>query len=373
MTEDKIYLRTPDGELQAVERRDFDSEELLQELLENHPELLSGDQINPDRPVRWLLISREAGVPSEEGASDRWSMDHLLLDQDAIPTIVEVKRSTDTRTRRRVVGQVLDYAANAKEYWPADRIRVLASEQYGGPDEADLEVLRLLDEQGDAQEDVEWYWDQVEENMAQGRMRLLFVADELPSELTRIIYFLNRHTRDYLEVLGVQVRQYNAGELEAFVPMVVGHSEMTREKSSRRRGSRTPITVDELEEKTSPEAFELFSRILEEAEAHGLSVSRSPKGFNVAPEEGGDRSRLLYVFHRGAHNRDHDFLWAYTKPVPKALQSFAHEQYGEVPEASEMGQYTYEVLLDEDGLEAGYELWSAVLQVAERMQREGLD
>jgi hypothetical protein len=35
------------------------------------------------------------------------------LDQDAILTIVEVKRSTDTHVRREVVGQMLDYAANA--------------------------------------------------------------------------------------------------------------------------------------------------------------------------------------------------------------------------------------------------------------------
>jgi len=40
------------------------------------------------------------------------------LDQDAIPTIVEVKRSTDTRIRREVVGQMLGYAANAVVYCP---------------------------------------------------------------------------------------------------------------------------------------------------------------------------------------------------------------------------------------------------------------
>ena len=50
-------------------------------------------------------------------------MDHLFLDQDSIPTIVEVKRSTDTRIRREVVGQLLDYAANAVVYWPVERLQ----------------------------------------------------------------------------------------------------------------------------------------------------------------------------------------------------------------------------------------------------------
>lgn len=37
-------------------------------------------------------------------------MDHLFVDQDAIPTLVEVKRSSDTRIRREVVGQLLEYS-----------------------------------------------------------------------------------------------------------------------------------------------------------------------------------------------------------------------------------------------------------------------
>src|SRR5215210_6280547 len=111
------------GELVEMNERGYDTEDLLQGYLADHPDLLAGDQINDVEPRRWLLISREMGVPSEEGTSDRWSADHLFLDQDAIPTIVEVKRSTDTRARREVVAQMLDYAANGVLYWPLDRLR----------------------------------------------------------------------------------------------------------------------------------------------------------------------------------------------------------------------------------------------------------
>ena len=44
------------------------------------------------------MLSREVGVPGEEGGPGRWSLDHLLLDQDAIPTLVEVKRSSDAKS-----------------------------------------------------------------------------------------------------------------------------------------------------------------------------------------------------------------------------------------------------------------------------------
>src|SRR5689334_13424220 len=94
----------------------YELEGHLQALIERHPNLLAGDQVDPATPRRWLLLSREAAVPTEEVGGGRWSLDHLLLDQDAIPTLVEVKRSSNREIRRMVVGQMLDYAANAVLY-----------------------------------------------------------------------------------------------------------------------------------------------------------------------------------------------------------------------------------------------------------------
>ncbi len=68
--------------------RPYDSEDVLQELLARYPNLLAGEQIDADVPRRWLLITREAGVPSED-IEGRWSTDHQFLDQDAILTLVE--------------------------------------------------------------------------------------------------------------------------------------------------------------------------------------------------------------------------------------------------------------------------------------------
>ena len=81
--------------------------------------------MNPTDPRRWLLISREVGIPGEAHGAARWAIDHLFLDQEGIPTFVEVKRSSDTRIRREVFGQMLDYAANAMQYWPPGNIQAL--------------------------------------------------------------------------------------------------------------------------------------------------------------------------------------------------------------------------------------------------------
>src|SRR5690606_21214758 len=101
----------------------YASEARLQELLASYPNLVPGEQIDTNAPRRWLLVKREASIPAEEDGAGRWSVDHLFLDQDAVPTLIEVKRSTDTRIRREVVGQMLDYAANCVVYWPVEYMR----------------------------------------------------------------------------------------------------------------------------------------------------------------------------------------------------------------------------------------------------------
>ena len=121
------------GDLIEMAEQDYASEARLQEMLARYPNLLAGDQIDSNAPRRWLLVAREVSLAAEEGGSGRWSVDHLFLDQDSVPTIVEVKRSTDTRVRREVVGQMLDYAANAVVYWPLEALRARFEESRDDP------------------------------------------------------------------------------------------------------------------------------------------------------------------------------------------------------------------------------------------------
>ena len=118
-----VFLIQKDGQLVEMSEESYGSEADFQELLANIQIFSPEIRLTRKNPRRWLLISREAALPSEENGSDRWSVDHLFLDQDAIPTLVEVKRSSDTRIRREVVGQMLEYAANAVVYWPVEEIR----------------------------------------------------------------------------------------------------------------------------------------------------------------------------------------------------------------------------------------------------------
>ena len=120
----KIFLVEGKRKLTPMTETAYEREDDLQALLADYPDLLPGDQIDPENPRRWLLVARELGVPGSEEETGRWSLDHLFLDQDGTPTFVECKRAADTRARREVVAQMLDYAANGISYWKMDSLRI---------------------------------------------------------------------------------------------------------------------------------------------------------------------------------------------------------------------------------------------------------
>lgn len=220
----KIFLIQNGDTLATLEERPYQNEVLLQTLLERYPELLDGEQIDEASPRRWLLVSREVRFPDADDGGERMSLDHLFLDQDGIPTLVEVKRSSDTRIRREVVGQMLDYAANAISFWPMEYLRAQlesdAAQQDEDPDDVVARFLKLEEADEAA---VDAFWQTVKTNLQAKKMRLIFVADEIPPSLRRIVEFLNEQM-DPTEVLAVELRQFVGGGIQTIVPRLIGQT-----------------------------------------------------------------------------------------------------------------------------------------------------
>ncbi len=267
-----IFLMQDSGMLVEMREASYDSEALLQELLAQYPSLLAGDQINAEVPRRWLLVTREMSVPGEQDGAGRWALDHLFLDQDGVPTLVEVKRSTDTRLRREVVGQMLDYAANAVAYWPVETIRSLfeqTCERNGiAPEQALAELHR-------ENTDSERFWQQVKTNLQAGRIRMVFVADHIPPELQRIIEFLNTQMGN-AEVLGVAIPQFAGQGQRLFVPRVLGLTAAAQQqKSGGRRDTRQwdeDSFFAEMETQRGSEEARVSRKLLEWARSRGLRL-----------------------------------------------------------------------------------------------------
>jgi len=312
-----IYLLDPDGKLTEMEVTPFAAEVDFQALLAAHPNLLVGDQIDPGTPRRWLLISREVGVPDQEGTL-RWSLDHLFLDQDGVPTLVEVKRSSDSRIRREVVGQMLDYAANSVLTWTVETVSRWFEERCQRERiDADEAIGSFLAGEAATVDD---FWTSVKTNLQAGRIRLIFVADEIPAELRRVVEFLNRQM-DPAEVLAIEIRQYSDGRMRTLVPQVFGQtSEAIVRKSTpgprpKRQWDEESFFVDLVERRGEAEAG-VARRILDWARAQGCRIwwgqGVKDGGFYPMVDHGGEPNWTVAVWTYGTV--EIQFQWLQTRP-----------------------------------------------------------
>jgi hypothetical protein len=260
-----------DNRLNEFRRTEYGSEDLFQKLLADHPTMLAG-AAGPKGKL--ILVKREQAVPDQAEGAERWSLDHLFLDADGVPVLVEVKRASDTRARREVVAQMLDYAANGVAYWPIDRIisaygetAVLAGRD---PDE---ELSNFLGG-GDA----EGFWRQVEANLRSGRVRMLFVADRISKELTRIVEFMNEQMRP-AEVLAIEVEHFlGADGMRTLVPRLVGATARALTVKSIEATS-APMQESEwlqsLAEKCGRQALEGAERVIRWFRENGIEVEQT--------------------------------------------------------------------------------------------------
>ncbi|MFQ5903911.1 MAG: hypothetical protein ACE5JO_09490 [Candidatus Binatia bacterium] len=198
-------------------------EEALQTLIEKYPQILPGKQMDPgsDDPPRFVLLCREM-------TSGGGSLDHLLVDQRGILTLLEAKLIQNPEARRAVVGQVLEYAASAVESWGNGRVRAKAAEFWSRHGKKLGDVIR---ENFGGHTDEEAFWVEVEQNLQQGQIRLIIATDELWPEVRRIIEYLNGEMKR-AKIYGLELRCYGeeSGSL-VLVPNLIGQTQATRETS----------------------------------------------------------------------------------------------------------------------------------------------
>jgi hypothetical protein len=221
-----IFVLNGESQPVAVNQAAFDLERDLQTLIADYTDLIPGQLINPSDPRRWLLVQREMGISDDEESGDRWRLDHLFLDQDGTPTLVEVKMERDQRGRREVVAQMLDYAANAVLRWNVDKIRWAFERRCAENDQFPEEMLA---EFLGSQESVDSFWATVKKNLESQTIRMIFVSDKIHPELRTIVEFLNRQM-DPAEVLAVEL-QYFANDsrtVRTLVPTIYGQIAVAR-------------------------------------------------------------------------------------------------------------------------------------------------
>jgi hypothetical protein len=176
---------------------------------------------------------------------------------------------------------MLDYAANAVVYWPIEQMqaqferRCLAEQRE--PSEVFAESLG-------PEADPDDFWQQAKTNLQAGKIRMVFVADKIPTELQRIVEFLNGQM-DPAQVLAVEVKQYLGQGQRAMVPRVLGQTAEAQQKKA--AGTRPPrrqwdeeAFLQALATNKGPDVAAVAQSILRWANEGGIPVKWGMGGTN---------------------------------------------------------------------------------------------
>lgn len=227
-----FILHDNDGLIPLLEQ-EYESEAIFQSMLTSYPELLLfSDERTPYSNL--LLIKQEQGVPVDINGGGYYFIDHLFVDQEGILTLIEVKRRGDTRSRREVIAQLLDYVTNGLAFWTIEEIkRTFEETQREIGRDPDETIRNFLDETTSPEQ----FWLQVESNLRNERIRMVYVADEVSPEMRRIVEFLGRQMKS-ASIWAIELRQFVGRGVKAFIPDVIGNEMRVSEGKSNERSSR---------------------------------------------------------------------------------------------------------------------------------------
>lgn len=273
----RVFSILPDQTAQEMTESFFLLEEELQEIVEKNPDLLAREW--DTQPRKLYLIQREQIAHASEDEGNSYSLDHLLVDSEAVPILVEVKRSSDTRIRREVVAQMMDYACRAHS-WKTEDLRESFIENNTGNDAAE-EIYQNDD-----------FWNRVSANLESEHFRLVFVADRIPDTLRILIEFLDRSMRS-IEVYGVELKPYQNAASKMVVASIVGNSLENQTKPT--YSDRQAITwthelfMDRLQEMAGEKGVEIAERLIAFSKTIGLDIvyGRGAKKATLTPKKNG--------------------------------------------------------------------------------------
>lgn len=256
-------------DIRQLDPKMYEKEEKLHGLLATYPKLLFSDF--PDlKDLDLLLIKNEAPTyDTEESTTPSW-LDILFIGSDGIPVFVEVKLSTNPEIRRTIVGQVMEYAANAVTNWKLEDIREMFRQTC---DTLKRNPTEVLAEFLGPEKNLDEFWETTYTNLRAGKIRIVFASDSIPPSLRNITQFLRNQMAPAI-ILAVDIPQFISGDHQVFVPKVYGQTiqQLPGKGPVQKRKWNEPDFMDGLRKASSDEEVKVAKRILEWAENRGLRI-----------------------------------------------------------------------------------------------------
>lgn len=301
----------------VLEQKPFLDEASLQTLLEEHPELIALDDVDPSASAL-MPIGREVGLAGQ-------SLDLLFIDAGGRLVAVETKLRRNPEVRREVIGQVLEYGAYLSSWTiedvEAQSARYLSDartpERFRGQNL--YEALSNLAASSSSEEasDEDALREKISDRLAAEDMVLLIAVDRIVDALRQTVTFVNGASRFGMYLLEVQEYPLPDGAKIASLTTFGGVTGARSSTGSARGEWDENKFLQTLNEQSKPEDAaviqDLYSFIQSEADSviWGTGKIQGSAGFGV--RHGGGRFSLFAIVTGG-----HAFVavHALTKRLP---------------------------------------------------------
>jgi hypothetical protein len=182
----------------------------IQALLLESPSLIPADDIREGLSP-FVVAVGEFGLPGSG------STDVLAFTPDGDVALVECKLAANQEIKRKVIGQILEYAAFL---WGMgyEELAQRVQAKHKKPLE-DLVADAVADDL-----DRDAFRRSLEQSLTSGSFILVIVVDEINEELARIIRFVNECAETRFSLHALELRKFMSGNLEVLVPHLHGVS-----------------------------------------------------------------------------------------------------------------------------------------------------
>jgi len=207
----KVIWRQNGKDWQVAAGHPYKDETHLHTFLMQNPNLIPFEDVSKDILPPAVMI-HEFGLPGS-GSSDIVGVD----EQGGI-TVIECKLATNPEVKRKVIGQVLEYAAFLWER-PYAEFDTMAQRRLGKP------LVQAVQERLEEESREDWNGDDfigsVTRTLETGNFRLVIAVDSVSNELRRTIEYLAQGP-SRLAIYALEVGYFSSGQSEILVPHLHG-------------------------------------------------------------------------------------------------------------------------------------------------------
>jgi hypothetical protein len=190
--------------------------EALNNLIENYPEIIPGNQISPNskNPPEFCHLAKNIKIGN-------FRLDHLLVDQFGVLTQI-ITLPDKNQLNHITIGKMIDFLSNIKILWEKGDLLKRISNSWKKSGKILLVSLQnqfssiIIDDQ---------FFNNIVTNSRSGKIRILVVSNFINHDLKRMIEFLNVQFKSS-QFFGLEIKFYGNDSSEMImVPKLFGHTQ----------------------------------------------------------------------------------------------------------------------------------------------------